>query len=60
MISTELKRAKKFQQGLIIELQEMILFFHFQTREVLKAAKEHVRLSGFKRAPQGGQKRPFQ
>jgi hypothetical protein len=62
MIATEENKAKRFQQGLTLELQERIISFHFKTyEEVLKAAREHEQLSvAAKRTPTGAQKRPFQ
>jgi len=47
MISTEENRARRFQQGLDLELQRYVISFRYKTfAEVLTAAREQEQLSG--------------
>ena len=47
MVSTEENQARRFQQGLDLELQRYVISFRYKTfAEVLITAKEHEQLSG--------------
>jgi len=61
MVSTEETRARRFQQGLNLELQRSVISFRYKTlAEVLIAAREHEQLSGLmRRVPASSLKRPI-
>jgi len=61
MVSTEENRAKRFQQGLHLELQRYIISFKYKTfAEVLTAASEQEQLSELiRRVPTSSIKRPI-